>query len=225
MPVIRRRKQQPRRRRGPTPSKQFSQTLGLVTLAPRERFKVITVFNDVLNNASLVLPYAFAYVDLSTPLKANGGAATVVPYWSILTALCRKFFVEKTSVVVEFVNQETFGVDAFICPINFLPAQSIVQGRACLSNVRAKKRLISGVGSPNRCTLKSTQSVRNFGGFTPRTVEDPHWGNTDGSSDPTDKLYLEIGADTNGSASVAGILVSVKLIIYGWIAEPNTPLL
>jgi len=207
-----------------TASQAFSRNLSLMTVPARETYIVSTVFNDILNNASLVIPYAFAYVDLQTPLKANGGAATVVPFWTMIALRQRKYYVWKTVVTVEFVNQEAFGIDFSITPVNFLPSQTVVLQRALLSNHRAKKRLVSGAGSPNRCTLKSTQTVADFGGFYARGAEDSHVGNTDSSADPTDKLYLNISGDTNGAASVSGVLVSVKVVFFLDAMEPNSPL-
>jgi len=206
-----------------TASSSFARGLTLMTVPARETVVLRTVYNDILNNASLVLPYAYQYVNLTTPLIANNGSATVIPFWTAMQARQRKYKVLKTMVRAQFVNQEAFGVDIGICPMNSLLTQSIINCRGALSNARCKKNLVSGVGSPNKTTLVSSQSISNFAGFFSRGAEDNYVGNTDSSSLPTDNIYLMIVGDTNGVASVSGILVSVEVHFYIDFMEAQTP--
>jgi len=192
-----------------------------MTVPARETVKLRTVFNDVINNATLAIPYGYAYVNLTNPLKSNGGAATIVPFWTEQQGRQRKYRVFKTRVSVSAVNQEAFGVDFGIVAMNSLLVQTVANCKSSLSNIRCRKKLVSGVGSPNRCDLRSQQSITDFAGFYTRGAEDNYVGLTDGSADPTDNIYLMIIADTNGAASVSGILVSVTVEFVVDFMEPQ----
>lgn len=180
-------------------------------LAPRETIVLTTVFNFVLNNATVLIPYGYSYITATQPLNSNAGASTVVPRWAELTQKYRKYRVYSAHTRVSCVNQEAYGVDFFVCPMNSLLLQTVVNCRAALSNRRAASHIVSGVGSPNSKVLSRFSNQKQYTGLTTRYVEDAYTGNTDLSVTPSDNWYFMVGVDTNGAASVAGVFVSIKM--------------
>jgi len=212
-PMPRRNRKQVKKRRV---KRQIPRTM-LDVLPPHDVIKLTSVFNYVINNATVLIPYGYAYVNCSQPLVSDGGAATVIPRWAELTSRYRKYRVWNSKIRASIVNQEAYGIDFFVCPMGSLLPQTVANCRAALSNMRAVSHIVSGVGSPNQKVLHKNAGVSTYAGVLTRHVEDLYAGSTDGTSlIPTDNFYFMIGTDTNGVASVSGTFVSVKMT---WIID------
>jgi len=212
-PMPRRNRKQQKKRRV---KKHIPRTM-LDVLPPHEVIKLTSVFNYVLNNATVLIPYGYAYVNCSQPLVSDGGSATVIPRWAELTSRYRKYRVWNARIRASIVNQEAYGIDFFVCPMGSLLPQTVANCRAALSNMRAVSHIVSGAGSPNQKVLTKNAGVASYAGVLTRHVEDLYAGSTDGTSlIPTDNFYFMIGTDTNGVASVSGCFVSVKMT---WIID------
>jgi len=194
---------------------------GLYNRRPRERFLVVANFKFVLNNATLINPFCYAYFNLSNPLKSNGGAPTSVSYWSQLIVDWRKFLIFEIYSDVWIESQETFGTIAGMGPVNFLPPNTVAQSLISFAMPQTEVTMMSGVGSPNKTHLTRYVSLNDYGGFDPKNSEDAHWGGISPAADPVDNMYMSLLVDTNGVASVSGLLVNVRLYFHGIAAEIN----
>jgi len=202
----------------------LSNVRGFLNMKPREKFLVVADFKTVLNNATLLIPYCFAYINFSNPLKANGGAATNVWQWSTLMGKKRKFLIEGAKATIDFEAQENFGQIPFQGPSNYQPPNTVAQAILTLCQPQTKTQMLGPVGSPNVKRLITYIDIAGYGGFNPRNSEDAHWGGLNPAADPSDNMYLHYGIDTNGLASVSGNIAHVRVVFYGVAAEFNDSL-
>jgi len=185
----------------------------------RQKFFVIADFKFVAGGATVLLPYTYNYINLSNPLKANGGAATNVWYWSVVSALMRKYLITHIIVQADLESQELFGTIPFLGPANYLPANTVVEAQTTIQSPLTVTKIMAGVGSMNRAHLEISVDLLKLGGFDPLNSEDVHWGGLNPVADPGDNMYATLIVDTNGAASASGILVNVRVGFYGIAAE------
>jgi len=191
-------------------------------MKPVQRFVVVADFKFVMNGATVGTPYSLAYLHSTSPTKANNGAATTVSMWTtVLTALMRKFLVTHIKIEIEVVSQETYPTILYLSPVNFQPPSTIAEAQLSIIQPHTRKHELAGVGSPNKVRLDLDIDLHQYGGFRPRGAEDSHWGGLNPASDPVDNMYAHIILDTNGVASVAGALATVRMSFIGLAAELN----
>jgi len=219
------RKQQKRRRTKRRPKTLFQNMQRISAIPPRMnnvRLSAEILLN--LANATVPVPYGYSFYVVTNPMICNQGSATSVPYFTMYTAAYRKFRVRNFSVTVNYVNTETHAVNSFVCPFNYLPPNTVASNQAALTNILCRKKLVSPAGGMDRATLRISQSVSSMAGFANTNVEDAYVGLTDGTSPPSDNIYVLVATQTNGLASVIGVLTSV-LISFGIdFMERQTPL-
>jgi len=223
---MQRRKNANPKKRKQLPLNEFMKSLqtrrrGFFNLKPRQRFHVTTDFRILLNNATVLSPYSYAYLNVSNPVKSNGGAATQVFMWSILTAMMRKYLITHVLVEMDIENQETFATIPALGAVNYLPPNTVAQAQLTLNQPQTIVRMISGVGSPNRTKISLAIDLQSYGGFNPKNSEDAHWGGLTPVLDPADNMYAHICVDTGGVANVAALLVNVRIGFFGIAAEFN----
>lgn len=176
-----------------------------------------------LNNSG-VIPFARIYLNLTNPLLCNNGSATLVPFFSQWAAMYRKFRVRYTHVRADYVANEAFGVLPFLCPVNFQPTfATSAELQGYVSNIRGVNGLMSAKGGNDRLRLNCTAGVKDFAGFKNSAVDDPMVGNTDGTSPPANNIYMAVGTDNFGQASVLGTLSSLMVTFHIDFAERQTP--
>jgi len=201
-----------------------SRMMGVLAVTPRVNGIKLQFNADlVLNNATVLVPFAWAYLNLTNPLLVNGGAASVVTFFAGYAAFYRKFRVRKFSVVARFGNAENFFGNGFVTPINFLPTNTLLQNTAAFRNIMTKRKLISPKGGKDEGLVRMHSNVMRFAGFANTNVEDNYVGTTDGSSSPTDNIYAIVAFDTNGVASVSGVFLSLTVTFWVDFMERQTP--
>jgi len=193
---------------------------GLISLRTREDFLISANYNIVLVNATLAIPYTYAYLNLSSPTLLNSGSApTSLNGWNLLSLLMRKYVSFNMLVRIDYDHEETFGVEMFACPVNFIPTATIAEAQASLSNPRCVKQITTNKLDRGRLTVVT--GLWEFGGFSPRNSEDAHWGTVNPLVPPIDSLYLHLGSDTNGAASVTGTRCNITVLFLVKGAEIN----
>jgi len=194
---------------------------------PRERYPVTTAYEVVLNNATLLIPYGFTYTNLSNPplVAAGSPSPTGLSGYGDMVNRQRKGCVYAIRSRYTFTNQEAYSIVACVCPCNFLPTSALILDNALFSNRRCVRKMVSGVGSPNRATISITTALSDFGGFNPGRTEDAHVFTLSPFSAAADSMYHAVFTATAGVASVAGVQVLVEHTYIGLVGmEPNTEL-
>jgi len=180
-------------------------------------------YNVVLNGATALNPFGYSYILLTNPQLSNAGSATPVPFFMMYAAGYRKFRVNSYRVRCRYGNAENFFINAFVCPFNYLPPNTVASNTAAYENPRTKKALISPKGGMDKGVVQTGSTVQGMGGFSNRLTEDNFVGNVDGSSPPTDNVYMLISMSTNGAISVSGVFVSVEIDFSVDFFECQTP--
>jgi len=194
---------------------------GLFQLKPRTKFVCTATFDITLNNATVLVPFCYAYLNLSNPLKSDGGAATTVMYLTSVALNYRKFLIIAILAELFIASQEAYATVCNLSPCNFLPPNTVAQAQLSSAEIQTQTNMMSGVGSPNKIRLESFVDLVDFGGFDPKNSEDSHWGGLSPPADPVDNMYMHLSVDTNGAASVSGLFAHVKLHFLGIAAELN----
>jgi len=176
--------------------------------------------NDLLNNASLVNPFAFSFFIVTNPILLNQGAATNEPFFTAYKAMYRKYRVRSYSVRATFMNSEAYGITGYASIVNFIPTNTLAGNQAAAQNCR--KCNCSPKGGMDRASVIVRGSVRKAG-FANTMVEDNFVSVTDGSSSPADNIAVVVGLDTNGVASVAGVLCEVVIVLHIDFMERQLP--
>jgi len=180
--------------------------------------------NDLLNQATALNPFNFSYFNVTNPLISKGGSATAVPFFTAYTGMYRKFRVRRFRVKACFANSEAFGVIPFVCPVNFLPTSTAPNNASYISNILCRKNgVLGGVGGNNVKNLFVQHTVASMSGFANTNVEDALVGLTDGTGSPSDNIYVVVGTDNNGAATVGGVLASVTVTFWIDFIERQTP--
>jgi len=171
--------------------------------------------------ATALFPYQLEYAVCTNP-NILIVTSTSPPFWNSFKAMYRKYRVYKSKIEFTVVNTENFPVEAFVCPVNFVPNLT-VSPIAYYSQPGSKSSLVSPKGGLDRVRLTSTTSPATWGGSANTAVEDAYVGTTDNSAPPSDNIYWIYGVDTIGNASVAGITFNIKIWVWLSVFEPNSP--
>jgi hypothetical protein len=163
--------------------------------------------------ASVMSPWSLNVI-LATNPNTFTLASTPVPGYTELAGLYRKYRVRSFKLIYSVINYELYGIEAFICPVNFLPSTALDPTRY-LSQGVATRRIVSAKGGKDNATLFKSSSITSFGGSANTTVEDAYVGTTDNSSPPSDNIYFIYGFMTNGAATVSPStnIINLKVLI------------
>jgi len=172
-------------------------------------------------SATLVAPWSLEYIVITNPNNFTGVSTAVSGYTS-LAAMYRKFRVRKGSLVFSCQNNETFGIEMFATPVNFLPSL-VTDPTRFLNMQNSRRRLISPKGGIDHGTVKATASIAQFGGSANTAVEDSYVGTTDNTSPPSDDLYIIYGFLTNGVATVTPALDVITVFVEIDFFELQSP--
>jgi len=164
-------------------------------------------------SATVLAPYALNVVVATNPNNFTL-VSTPVPGYTLLAGLYRKYRVRSFKMRYSVINNDSFGIEAFLCPVNFLPSTSADPTRYLSQGVCAR-RIVSAKGGKDNVTLVKTSSITSFGGSANTTVEDAYVGTTDNTSPPSDNIYFIYGFMTNGAATVAPAtnIINVRILI------------
>jgi len=197
---------------------------GTLGVAPRVNgIRLNTRFIQVANNATVLNPFTYAYLNLTNPQLSNGGSATAVSFFLAYAAMYRKFRDRGYRVRTSYGNNEGFFDVPFNTPFNYLPPNTIASNNAAFINIQTRDKLASAKGGQDRSFLKFRGSVTSMAGFASNNTEDAYVGLTDGSSPPSDNIYTLVSTATNGLASIAGILIVVDIQFTIDFIEHQTP--
>jgi len=177
-----------------------------------------------LVNATIPNPFSYLYLNLTNPMISFGGSATAVPYFTMWATGYRKFRVRSFSVRVLFASAETTITVPFLCPFNYLPPNTAASNSAALNNILHRHKILSAKGGMDRASVMVRGNVRSMAGFANTNVEDAYVGLTDGTSPPTDNIYCLVSVQTNGIASIVGVLAEVTVQFSIDFIERQTPI-
>jgi len=191
--------------------------------APRRiRMKLRYATQGVLNHAGTVYAnsrYSPIYVYDVDPLLAS----TAVPGLAEWGSIYRFYRTRSSEVAVTFVNKESFPVTCYICPINYDPGANSLNYLDYFSNTLSKVRAIGGNGGNNVCDLSSSETTADFGGVPDTQQLDGYCGRADGSTVPTNQWFWIVGFETDGSAMLNGVNISVRVDMEVEFFELQTP--
>jgi len=197
----------------------------MISVAPRvNSVKLKYTILTNLVNATIPNPFSYLYLNVTNPMISFGGSATAVPYFTMWATGYRKFRVRAFSVRVMFANAETTIVVPFVCPFNYLPPNTAASNSAALNNILHRHKILSAKGGMDRGTVSVRGNVRTMAGFASTDVEDAYVGLTDGTSPPSDNIYCLVAVQTNGIASVLGVLAEVSVQFTIDFIERQTPI-
>lgn len=171
--------------------------------------------------ATVASPYALDVIVATNPNNFTQ-TSTPVPGFLELAGLYRKYRTNSAQFRYETLNNDSFGIEMFICPVNFLPSVATDPTRY-LSQGVSRRKLVSGKGGIDHGALTISTSVKDFGGSSSTSVEDPYVGSTDNTSPPSDNFYFLYGFLTNGSATVTQGLNVIHLRVNIDFFELQTP--
>jgi len=172
-------------------------------------------------SATALAPWSLEYIVATNPNNFTG-VSTSVPGYSELAGLYRKYRVRSMSLKYSCANNDSFPVEMFVAPVNFLPSLTTDPSRF-LSMEPARRKILSAKGGMDHGTLLCNAMVSQFGGSANTMVEDAYVGTTDNTSPPTDNLYFIYGFLTNGAATVSPALDIVTVAIEIDFFELQSP--
>jgi len=178
--------------------------------APRLRVNLLFQKQVVVNNVG------FTYTNVRfTPTNAYDvdptlGSTSMAGY-SEYANLYRFYRVHSSKILVEFVNQESFGLMAFVSPFNVDPgANNSAASNIALSNPRTKQLTLGPAtgSSIGRITRSMTTSM--IGGVNSQSIFDNYSAGV--GSGPGNNWYWVVGM-FSPSALVNGVFASVRIEI------------
>jgi len=183
---------------------------GVVTMVNKvggfapERLRTILNYDQqfLLPAATLIAPWGLEILKLTAPNNLTT-IATTIPGYSALLADYRKYRMYHVSLKFTVVNRDpAVAIEIFAWHVNFLPSASTDPTRfLSLCGKRHRKLLAPGAGI-NVGAVSLATDVAAFGGSEATRVEDSYVGNTDGTADPTDNVYVIYGYRTLGALAV-----------------------
>jgi len=113
-----------------------------------------------------------------------------------------------STIKVDFVNQESTGLLAWVCPSNADPGNNWAYAQTYLSNPRGKQIPLGPATGSSSGSLRHHFTTSQIGGINSQAILDEYSANT--GSSPNNNWWWVIGS--HGAANLSsGIFVSVKI--------------
>jgi len=181
-------------------------------------FKTMTNAGINATNVRFVPTYAY---DID-PI----GATTAMGGFAEYSAMYRFYRVYASNITVNFGNKEAFNVVCYVMPSNAdLGANysGTIAGQQ-LSNTFSRIALVGPLTGKNTVTIKSNDTVADYGGSWDREVIDTYVGSTAGGA-PSNNWYWNVGAIGSSPFTAAGvdvmIIITVKLEFFELVNVAN----
>jgi len=181
--------------------------------------------NSVIRNAASVFAnsvFTPTYVYDLDPLLGS----TAVPYLSELAKLYRFYRLIGYSCTVDFTNLDsTSAGTVYVCPLNVNPGPNSLLYQSYLSNPRSKSAIIGiSTGKGSAGPLKIAAGVDEFGGVKWTGQSDVYAAQTDGSTIPTNNMYVAIGylcTPAMGNGLVANVTLRLRVEFFEFTTPPT----
>jgi len=137
-------------------------------------------------------------------------------------AMYRFYRTHSSTVRVDFVNQETFGLLVYVCPSNADPGNNWSSASTYLSNPRSRQIPLGPATGQSSGTIRSRLTTSQVGGVNSLAILDEYSATT--GSSPNNNWYWVVG--THGATNLSsGIFVSVRIEIEVEFFEYANPVI
>jgi len=177
--------------------------------APRLRVNLLFQKQVVINNAGT----AYASIRFS-PTSAYDVdplfASTAMPGFAEYALLYRFYRVHSSHILVDFVNQEAFGLMAYVVPTNSDFGANFSLSTSFFGNPRCKQITIGPATGNPLGVIQSTFTTASLGGVSSLNILDSYSSLV--STVPSNNWWWHIGT-YSPSALVSGIFASIRIEI------------
>jgi hypothetical protein len=149
--------------------------------------------------------------------------STSVPYFNELAGIYRFYRLVRSNIKVSYSNNEAFGVNVYVLPMNFDPTANSTNYEEFVSNPLCKQRMIGPLTGNGVTLLTHNATTAQFAGSMNPHVADYYSGPTSGASAPVNSWYWTYGFTTGGSVIVNGITTNVQVFMDAEFYELGTP--
>jgi len=205
---------------------------GVVTLMNRngefapDRIRTILRYEQqfVLPAATLLAPWGLEVLKVTAPNNLIT-IPTQIPGYSALLADYRKYRMYLSGMEFSVVNRDpAVAIEIFAWHVNFLPSTSTDPTRFIALAGRKHRKLLAPGAGINVGNVRLSTDISAFGGSAATRVEDLYVGNTDGTSDPSDNVYVIYGYRTLGAlATTVAPVATVSVTLTGEYFELQSP--
>jgi len=134
--------------------------------------------------------------------------STAMSGFSEYATLYRFYRVHSSRILVDFVNQETFGVMVYVAVANSDPSTGSATCVAFLTNPRTKQMTLGPATGMSSGAIRSNHSTSQMGGVSSLSILDEYSALTSGS--PNNNWWWVIGTFSAANMS-SGIFMSLRI--------------
>jgi len=212
------------RRRAPRPAAVTIVSLPPSLLVPREMHVTLCFAEQTsLNNAGLVTSNVrynpvYAY-DVDPAL-----GTTTMPGYTTWSGVYRFYQLISSHIDIDFVNNESFGLQAWVNPVNYDPTANhvIATTKAMVAQPTCRKVMLGPLTGVSTARLSHTARTSGFAGGTPGTSLEFYTAPTSGASAPSNSWFWNVGI-YSPSNLVNGVSAFVTIKSRYKFFETNTP--
>jgi len=188
------------------------------------RLNTNLTFNKFSGIVNVGLAYANERFEVTNAFDIDPTiGSTAMPGFTELAGIYRLYRVNGARYRVSFSNSEAFNVVAYVKAVNFDPGSNTSGFQAYLSSNDVQLASLGPLTGMNSITLEDTVTVGDFGGVVYTGQSDFYSGATNGSTVPSNNVWLIAGIYSGGAAQVLGAAISVSITLDIDFYELSSP--